>query len=129
MLIFTMYCSQICLRRKLKEKKIFSKHFARKTKRDAWLVLNYFCSIILPFSLCDVLFNKKTSKISPDFSKKSIKRPLMCKYSLFFHYFFFYVVFGPAKKLIKLFEIIPLCQIQGFEENRQAQNWYISATL
>ena len=35
----------------------------------------------------------------------------------------------PAKKLIKLFEIIPLCQIKGFEKNGQAQNWYISATL
>ena len=38
------------------------------------------------------------------------------------------MVFEPAKKLIKLFEIIPLCQIKGFEKNRQAQNWYISAT-
>jgi len=72
-LFFTMYCSQICLKRKLKF--YFRNISLEKTKRDAWLVLNIFCSIILLFSWCEisVLFNEKNPQKSLQISQKKIQ--------------------------------------------------------
>ena len=115
------------------EAKVKRKKYFRNISPEKQNAMPGWCSIIFVvlfyLSHYVTFYLIKNLKNLSRFLKKIYKKAPNVQILFIFPLLLFSMVFEPAKKLIKLFEIIPLCQIQGFEENRQAQNWYISATL